>query len=400
MSTRPGAQGPGIPRTGEVVVATSPTGGEEAVLDLGPSHPSAHGVLRLRLRVEDDVVVEAETVVGFLHRGAEKLFEVRDYRSGLALANRHDWHSAAVDEIVFARAVESMLGLAVPPRAVWLRTALVEISRVQASLAFLAAAPAAVGTSGSDAARATREAATALREELVTLVVAATGGRLHVMAAQPGGLVDDVPPGWLDDLAATVSRARDVHLPLLPAGLQDDAAFVARTTGAGVVEAARAASFGASGPVARAAGLPLDLRTADPDLAYAELAPLLAPLTSIAGDAAARYALLLAEVVRSLDLLDASAAALHSLGDGPVSVPLPKVLRVPEGTTSAWLESAFGITGVHLESRGDRTPYRLALRTPASGHAALLGQTLVGTPVELLETVVSSFFLVVGDIDK
>ncbi len=386
------------PGRSERLVATGPTDDGAVVLDLGPSHPSAHGVLRLRLELEGDTVVTADPVVGFLHRGAEKLFEVRDYRQGLALANRHDWLSAFTDELVLARAVEGMLGLEVAVRAVWLRTLLAELGRITAGLAFLGAAPAAVGSSPAAGAR-TAGAAAEAREAFVRLLERGTGGRLHLMVTQVGGLVQDVPAGWLDDVLATTGSARRTWWPELPAGLGDDPAFAARTEGRGVLDPDLALSLGASGPVARASGLPLDLRTVDPDLAYADLADLLAPVVRTAGDAAARYAVLLAEVLRSTDLVDACAERLRGL-QGPVNVPLPKVLRVPEGAGYAWLEAPGGIAGVYLQSRGEKVPYRVRLRTPATAHVQALAASLAGAPVDDVVPILTSFFFVVGDIDK
>ncbi len=170
-------------------------------LDLGPAHPSSHGVIQLRVVVEGDRIVEAEPRIGFLHRGAEKLFEVRDYRQAMVLANRHDWLSAFGNELGIALAVERMLGMEVPERAVWLRTLLAELNRVLVHLAFLGSFPAASGVARpAYSLAAEREAVQEVLEE-------ATGGRMHLMFNRVGGLREDVP-GVVDCARARAAARR------------------------------------------------------------------------------------------------------------------------------------------------------------------------------------------------
>ena len=164
-----------------------------ASLVLGPAHPSSHGVLQLHLVLDDDVVVSAEPEVGFLHRGAEKLFEVRDYRQLTMLANRHDWLSAFSNELAIVLAVERMLGMQLPERAVWLRTLLAEVNRLLNHLLFLGA------SLGPPTLQGFRE-----REALQAVMEEATGGRMHYMFNRVGGLVVDVPLGWTGRLAAAL----------------------------------------------------------------------------------------------------------------------------------------------------------------------------------------------------
>src|SRR5215510_2791418 len=180
----------------EFVVGTG-TGLEvtDTVLTIGAQHPSTHGVLRLRLAMDGDLVVSAEPIVGYLHRGAEKLFEVRDYRQILMLANRHDWLSAFANELGVALAVERLMGIEVPERAVWLRTALAELNRVLNHLMFLGSYPPEIGAAAELSTFGEREAVQAVLEE-------ASGGRMHYMFNRVGGLKEEVPAGW-------TSRARD-----------------------------------------------------------------------------------------------------------------------------------------------------------------------------------------------
>jgi NADH-quinone oxidoreductase subunit D len=179
---------------GSIALAmVSPDGTPDIPVDLGAQHPSAHGLLRLRLVLEGDRIVSAEPIVGAMHRGAEKLFEVRDYRQAMVLANRHDWLSAFSNELGIALAVERMLGMDVPVRATWARTLLAELNRVLSHLAFLGSFPdIASPPDGDPIAYYLFDE----REAVVRVMEEASGGRMHYMANQVGGLKQDLPEGW------------------------------------------------------------------------------------------------------------------------------------------------------------------------------------------------------------
>ncbi len=377
---------------GAAAAGLAPDGGEEVVLDLGPHHPSAHGALRLRLGLDGDRIVACAPEVGFLHRGVEKLFEVRDYRQIIVLANRHDWLSAFANELGVVLAVERMLGIEVPVRAVWLRTLLAELNRVLHHLMFLGSYPAELGEAPLQAL-VEREAVLRVMEEL-------TGGRMHFMFNRVGGLKEDLPAGWSGRARDAVLGVRRV-VPTLRAVL-DSELFGRRTRGVGVLTRGAALAHGASGPVARASGLDLDLRRDEPYLAYRELAEsgALRVCTRDDGDAFSRFALLVDQVEVSLDLVEACLDRLRTLPAGPVDVRLPKIVKAPEGATYAWTESPGGLNGYYLVSRGERTPWRLKLRTPGFNHAAALPALVVGSTVADLVPVLGSMFFVIGDIDK
>ena len=172
------------------------------VLNIGPQHPATHGVLRLRLVVDGERIVSAEPIVGYMHRGAEKLFEVRDYRQIIVLANRHDWLSAFANELGVVLAAEQLLGMEVPPRAVWARTLLAELNRVLNHLMFLGSYPLELGAI-TPIFYSFRE-----REELQAVMEEISGGRMHYMFNRVGGLKEDLPAGWLDRVLAAVSAVR------------------------------------------------------------------------------------------------------------------------------------------------------------------------------------------------
>lgn len=345
--------------------------GVDRVIDLGPLHPSAHGAYRLRLTVTPDLVITAaEPLVGHLHRGAEKLFEVRDYRQVLTLANRHDWLSAFCNELAVALAVERMTGMDVPARAQWLRALLCELNRLMAHMVFL--------TPLSPNAATYREGVQSLMEE-------ASGGRIHFMFNRIGGLREDVPAGWTARVAEFLSTVDTSTLPIATEKL----------AGLGVLTREDALAYGVTGPIGRASGVDFDLRRDDPLPAYKALS--FEPVTRTEGDAAARVRCLLDEVTKSVEL---ATKCLDQLPSGPVNLRLPKAVKAPEGSVYTRVEAPLGTSGVHLSSRGEKTPWRLKLRTPSFNNVQALSALLPGTKVDDLPAVLSSFAVIVGDIDK
>src|SRR5258707_31729 len=217
----------------------------DMVLNIGPQHPATHGVLRLVLTLDGERIVRADPVIGYMHRGAEKLFEVRDYRQIIVLANRHDWLSAFASELGVVLAVERMLGMEVPERATWARTLLAELNRVLNHLMFLGSYPLELGAITPVFYAFTE------REELQAVMEEVSGGRMHYMFNRVGGLKEDLPAGWLNRvLGATTSVRR--RLPRLEAMIVGNEILQARTRGVGVLDKTTAAAYGVSGPVARA----------------------------------------------------------------------------------------------------------------------------------------------------
>jgi NADH-quinone oxidoreductase subunit D len=385
----------GIGSGAEQVAADDSLATTDMVLNIGPQHPSTHGVLRLRLVVDGERVVSAEPIIGYMHRGAEKLFEVRDYRQIIVLANRHDWLSSFANELGVVLAVERMMGLEVPERAVWLRTLLAELTRVLNHLMFLGSYPLEIGAI-TPVFYAFRE-----RETIQAVMEEATGGRLHYMFNRVGGLKEDVPAGWRDRVRQAIAEVRG-RMPDIDGLIRRNEIFLARTVGVGHLSPETAAAFGASGPVARASGLDMDLRRDDPYLAYEALgfgSERFPVITRTAGDCHSRFECLLEQLYVSLDLADACLDEL-ARQSGPVNVRLPKVLKAPEGHTYAWTENPLGVNGYYLVSRGEKTPWRMKLRTASYSNVQALSTVLPGTLLPDLVAVLGSMFFVVGDVDK
>lgn len=369
---------------------------QEMVLNIGPQHPATHGVLRLRLVLDGERIVSAEPVVGYMHRGAEKLFEARDYRQIIVLANRHDWLSAFSNELGVVLGAEHLLGMEVPERATWTRTLLAELNRVLNHLMFLGSYPLELGAiTPVFYAFTEREQLQAVMEEL-------SGGRMHYMFNRVGGLKEDLPNGWTARVLEAILAVRH-GMSRLEAMLLDNEILRARTVGVGVLDPSLVHAYGVSGPVARASGVDLDLRRDDPYLAYGELFADGGPgrvVTREAGDCFARLECLVEQVHVSLDVAEVALDRLRSLPQGPVNVRLPKVLRVPEGHRYTWTENPLGINAYYLVSRGDKTPWRLKLRTASFNNVQVLSELLPGCLVADMVAVLGSTFFVVGDVDK
>jgi NADH-quinone oxidoreductase subunit D len=366
--------------------AKLPTG--TILLDLGPEHPSQAGLIELRLWTENDVITTARVVVGAMHRGAEKLFEVRDYQQILMLADRHDWQAPFFGELAVALSCEHLMGLAVPDRAAWLRTLLAEHTRILSHCGFLNYVPHRIP--GDPGLRRLREG---LRHQTLRL----TGNRIHPMATRIGGLAVDADEAWLQaerQMAIQATQTAEAVSTMI-----ESTPFAALTSGVGLLDRESIRQFGVSGPAARASGVDLDLRLQQPYLAYRELAGLIAVSVRRSGDAQSRLGILADELAISAALIIACIDRLKEL-PGPVSVKLGKIIRVPEGEAYLAIEAPLGIAGVFLVSRGEKTPWRLKLRTPSFNNICSLERMLVGVRTEALEATLASIGYVVGDIDK
>jgi NADH-quinone oxidoreductase subunit D len=272
---------------------------------------------------------------------------------------------------------------------------LAELNRVLNHLMFLGSYPIELGAI-TPIFYAFRE-----RETIQAVMEEVSGGRMHYMFNRVGGLKEDLPAGWLGRVsdAVTAVGRRLSHIEDLIFGNE---IFRARTRGVGVVSPALIGQYGVSGPIARASGVDFDLRRDDPYLAYDEL--LRDGVMQVAvrdeGDCHARFGLLLDQVKISLAVAEACIERLGSMDRGPVNVRLPKILKVPEGSTYCWTENPLGINGYYLVSRGEKTPWRMKLRSASFNNIAVLPEVLEGCLIADMVAILGSMFFVVGDIDK
>ena len=352
-------------------------------LDLGDLHPTGHGAMQLVLQVEADVITSADPRIGFVHRSAEKLFEARDYRQLMMLANRQDWVSAFSSELAIALVLEDAMGILTPERATWSRMLLAEMNRLTAGLIML-------GASSSNFVHLLQH-----REILLDLLEQLTGSRIHPMFNRIGGIATPCTTDWLTSLSNTVRKLHD-----LLAGLpQEVADHFAEFAGVGCISTDQVQTFGLSGSLAWASNVSNDLRITAPYLAYEHVQEYL-PTAHGDGDIPARFTLIAEHILASLLIMSHAIAWLNNAGDGPISVQLPKVVRAPELTTYGSIEGPLGTIGVLLDSIGEKTPWRLKLRTPAFATIQSFNSTLTGVPISTLVPMMQSCTCMVGDADR
>lgn len=376
--------------TERVRVAVGPTRHlpHDISLDLDDRHPLAHGGFQLDLDVVDGVITAATPRVGFLHRSAEKLYESRDYRQIMMLANRHDWYSSFHGELVIGLTVEEALGITPPERASITRTLLAEINRLQVSLIYAGCALERQDPVG--------DAALQLRERILDWMQQVSGSRIHPMINRIGGLAHPVADESLDEFSSILTALHTLQPNL-------SSALLAQTEGlidVAVITADQVRGFGLSGPIARAAGVDADLRRTNPYAAYSQFSEFLPSLLTTTGGIQGRYQVLVHEMSSSAALVSAAAERLRELRSAPIDVPLPKVVRVPESMTYGWVEGPIGRTGALLVSTGDKLPWRLALNTPSMHSMNALSGVLPGVQLADLSAAVSSIFMVIGDVDR
>jgi NADH-quinone oxidoreductase subunit D len=361
---------------------------EQMLLNVGPQHPATHGVFRLLATIDGEVLVDAEPVIGYMHRGYEKLVEARDYRQITNLVSRMDWLSNIQNEHPMWMAVEALMELEVPPRAQYMRVLMVEANRILNHLMFFASFGAELGAI-TPTFYAFRE-----REDIQFAMEQATGGRMHFGYMRAGGLKEDVPRGFLDLMLKAVRQViarMDDYYNLLVG----NEIFKARTIGVGVLEPEVAYNYGVSGPIARGSNINFDVRKDEPYLVYDQLDFEVPVGTS--GDCFDRFWVLLHEVYESARIIE---QVIEGMPSGPILGKAPRVIQPPEGEVYIRTENSLGELGYYLISDGHNKPYRMKIRTPSYSNVSALPYVLKGTFVSDMIAILGSFFFVLGDIDR
>ncbi len=357
-------------------------------LSIGPAHPATHGVFRIVLELDGERVKRATPVIGYMHRGFEKLAEYRDYRQIKALVNRHDWLSGFSNELGVALAVETMLEMEVPDRAQWIRMLMAEWNRILNHLMFIGSYALELGAI-TPMFYAFRE-----RDDIQYLLESATGGRLHFTYNQVGGLKIDLPKGFLQESRRVSAQVRE-RLPDYDDLVLGNEIFHGRTKGVGPLPADVALSIGVTGPTLHATGVPEDSRVTEPYLKYGEI-DVKVPVGEN-GDAFDRFYCLLRRIDASLDIID----QVHDhIPAGAVNSKLPKMVKAPEGATYVRTENPLGQLGYWLESDGGRTPWRLKMRPPSFSNVQAIPHLMEGALLPDAISILGSVFFVVGDIDR
>jgi NADH-quinone oxidoreductase subunit D len=361
---------------------------EEMILNIGPQHPATHGVLRIIIELDGEVITRAEPVIGYMHRGAEKLAEFRDARQTLVLMNRHDWLSAFNNELGWTIAAERLAGIEVPERAQWIRTMLAEWNRILNHLMFMGSYPLELGAM-TPIFYAFRE-----REMIQDLMEAATGARLHHSFCRVGGLKDDLPRGFLQRSHEVLKHTRAAVKEYETLIMGNEIIFK-RTRGIGVLPGATAIQYGCSGPTVQASGVAMDPRKDEPYEKYGEV-DFEIPVGSH-GDSYDRLWVLVERVKQSCFIIE---QCIDKLPPGAYRAEkLPKTLKL-EGETYVRTENPLGVMGYYVVGDGKKAPYRLKMRTASFSNVSVVPALLPGQLVPDLISILGSIFFVVGDVDR
>jgi NADH-quinone oxidoreductase subunit D len=362
---------------------------EGMTLNIGPQHPATHGTLRIITRLDGEQVVWAEPVPGYMHRGYEKLTEVRTFPQVTTLVNRIDWLGSFANEVPFILAVEQIMGVEAPPRAQWIRTLLFELSRIANIVLFLGDLGVQMGAV-TPTFIAFRD-----REYVLDLIESATGGRFHPNFDRIGGLKDDLPKGWLDECRQVMKKIRGFCEEIEDL-LFGNEILQARMRGVGVIPADVALDYGLSGANLRGSGVDWDLRR-DQDLAMAWKDLDWKVWTHPDGDSWARCWVRLQETREATKMVD---QLLGGLPAGPIMAKVPRIIKVPEGEAWVSTENPLGEMGYYVVSKNDLGPFRVKIRSASFNNISIAPWVLKGVYVPDIVTVLASLYFILGDIDR
>jgi NADH-quinone oxidoreductase subunit D len=386
---------------------------ETMIINMGPSHPSTHGVLRLMLELDGETVLRTKPVIGYLHTGMEWTGEELSYLQGPTNVTRMDYASPLFTELAFSLAVEKLLDVEVPERATWIRMLMTELNRVSSHLLFLA-------TNGMDLGAVSmmlygwRE-----REQVLRFFEKVTGLRMNHNYIRPGGVAADLPPGWRDDLLDLL-EAIPPRLDEYDILLTGQPVFRRRLQGVGPITAAECLALGITGPVLRSTGYAWDLRRDDPYLAYDQVD--FDVIVGSYGDCFDRYAIRLNEIRESLGLvrqiLDAMPGGDYRVQDKKVTPPpraridesmealihhfkiFTEGFKVPEGEVYVAVESPRGELGCYIVSDGSSNPYRMHVRAPSFVNLQALPHMMHNGLIADGVAIISSVDPIMGEVDR
>ncbi|CAB4672081.1 unannotated protein [freshwater metagenome] len=362
---------------------------EGMTLNIGPQHPATHGTLRIIARLDGEQVVWAEPSAGYMHRGYEKLTEVRTFPQVTALVNRIDWLGSFANEVPFILAAEKLMGVEAPSRAQHIRTILFELSRIANVSLFLGDLGVQLGAI-TPVFFAFRD-----REYVLNLIEGATGGRFHPNFDRIGGLKDDLPAGFIDETRIVMKKLR-TFCDQIEDLLFGNEIFQSRTRGIGVIPKDVALSYGLSGANLRASGVDWDLRR-DQDIPMAWNKTDFKVITHPDGDSFARCWVRLQEVRESTKIVD---QLLDTIPAGPVMAKVPKIIKVPEGEAWVSTENPLGEMGYYVVSQGDQGPFRVKIRSASFNNISIVPWLLKGVYVPDIITILASLYFILGDIDR
>jgi len=390
-----------------------PEDDETMIINMGPQHPSTHGVLRVMMELDGETVLRAAPVIGYLHTGMEKTGEELTYVQGATNVTRMDYLAPLSNELVYSLAVERLLDVDVPPRATWIRMFMVELNRISSHLLFQA-------TNGMDLGAVSmmlygwRE-----RELVLRYLEKVTGLRMNHNYIRPGGVAADLPDGWDDDvleLLTIVERGVNEYAELL----NENPIWVERTVGVGKITTEEAIALGATGPILRSTGFPWDLRKAQPYLAYDDVD--FDVVFGENGDVYDRYIIRLFEILESVKIVRQCVEKMppgdYRVQDRKVTPPpraridesmealihhfklFTEGFRVPAGETYVAIESPRGEIGCYLVSDGSGKPVRLHIRGPSFYNLQSMEAMVPGSFVADAVAIISGIDPIMGEVDR
>ncbi len=402
------------PHSPTMAIETATGASPSMVLNMGPQHPSTHGVLRVVLELDGEIVMKADPQIGYLHTGIEKSCEAKTYSQAITLTDRIDYLAPLSNNLGFCLAAEKLIGVEVPKRAQYIRVLLTELTRITSHLVWL-------GTHAIDLGAMSvflysfRE-----REEIMKIYEYVSGQRMMTSYFRIGGLALEPPPGWLDRVARVV-ESMPGHIDEYETLLTQNRIWLARTKGVGYLSAGDAIALGASGPLLRASGVPYDIRKVFPYSSYEDFD--FNVQTQTAGDCYARYQVRVAEMRESVKIVKQAMEKISP--DGPFRAEIPGIIppsreemktsiegliyhfkiftegfAPPPGEVYQAIESPRGEMGVFMASDGSPKPYRVHFRTPSFVNLQTLRKLCEGRLIADVVACIGTTDIVLGEVDR
>ncbi|MBU8881067.1 NADH-quinone oxidoreductase subunit D [Bacillus sp. FJAT-29790] len=361
---------------------------EEMLLNVGPQHPSTHGVFRLVVKIDGEIIKEAKPVIGYLHRGTEKLAENLQYTQIIPYTDRMDYLSAMTNNYVVVHAVETMMGLEIPERAEYLRVITMELGRIASHLVAWGTFLLDIGAV-SPFLYAFRE-----REMIINMLNEISGARLTFNYMRVGGVKWDAPDGWIEKVNEFVPYMRE-QLKGYHQLVTGNEIFMNRVKGVGKYTKEDALNYSLSGANLRCTGLKWDLRKDEPYSIYDRFDFDVA--VHDGGDAWARYHVRLKEIEESLKILEQACEQFPA--DGDILAKVPKIIKAPKGEAFVRIESPRGEIGCYIASDGKKEPYRMKFRRPSFYNLQILPKLLEGENIANMIAILGGIDIVLGEVD-
>jgi NADH-quinone oxidoreductase subunit D len=366
---------------------------EHMVLNMGPQHPSTHGVLRLELEIEGELVIKVTPHLGYLHRCFEKHAEAMQYNQVVPYTDRLDYLASIGNNFGYALAVEKLMGIQVPERVEYIRVVMAELQRIASHLV-------AIGSNGADIGALTpflylfRD-----REHILSIIEETCGARMLYNYIWIGGLSHDIHPDFVRKTKEFVNYFKPTIVELDNL-LSYNKIFIERTANIGVLPVDTAINFGASGPTLRGSGIKFDLRRDDPYSIYDRFdfeIPVGKGLMGTVGDCWDRYYVRIREMEQSLRIIE---QAIDYIPDGDVQSAIPKRIKPPKGTVYTRIENPRGELGYFIMSDGTVNPFRVKVRAPSFVNLEVLGELCKGNLVADVIAILGSIDIVLGEVDR